>query len=299
MTILTGNVPFGSRVSRTCQELLDDQNNGNILEDQCAALYDDIVDVCGCRPTATLTRTDVAISDILFDKVGTAFNATNTKENTARQFLLDSTSDTYFNTVRSYATDDEIIQRYLVVLALYQLNLSFLINGTSSECSWSFVACEYGKVTSFKLDGTVNVATSQPVFPVDLFNLTTMEEIGLNSFNFLNKTLPEDIGLASRLTSLNLSLNALTGVLPDELFELRSLTVLDLSNNTLSGSLGDKPKIKQLIRLTTLDLGTNNFTGNLLFCDISPSATSIVTDCDGNTPVTCSCCTSCANGAAI
>jgi len=298
MTILTGNVAFGSRVTRTCQELLDDQNNGYILEDQCLSLYDDIVDVCGCRPTASLTRTDVAISDVLFDKVGTAFNTTSTDENSARAFLLNSAQDTYFNTARSYATDDEIIQRYLVLLALYQMNLSSLIDGSSWECTWSFVTCEYGQVTSFKLDGTVNAATS-PTFPVDLFNLTTMEEIGLNSYTFSNSTLPTDIGLASRLTSLNLSTNALTGTLPDEIFELRSLTTLDLSSNTLSGSLDEKSKIKQLIRLTTLDLGSNTFNGTLLFCDISPSATSIVTDCDGNTPVTCSCCTSCANGATV
>ena len=45
---LASTVSFGSRLSKTCQELLNDQNNGYILEDQCIALFDSINSICGC-----------------------------------------------------------------------------------------------------------------------------------------------------------------------------------------------------------------------------------------------------------
>lgn len=121
------------------------------MENQCLSLYNDIVNICGCRPTTTVTRTDATISDLLYAKVGPAFNGSATRENNARVYLLNQNQDTYFNAAKAYATDAEIIQRYQLLVALYKMNLSRLINGTAWECSWSFVECEYGQVTSFKL----------------------------------------------------------------------------------------------------------------------------------------------------
>jgi len=136
MTITTGTVPFGGRLTRTCQELLTDQTNGDILENSCVALYDDIVDVCGCRPTTLpTTRTDAVISNLLLDKVGSDIDTSNTPENLARTFMLNSAQDTYLSTSQQYSTDDEIIQRYLVILALYKMNLSSLVVGSAWECA--------------------------------------------------------------------------------------------------------------------------------------------------------------------
>lgn len=154
-TNLQATVTFSSRVSRTCQELRTDQNNGDILEEQCIALYDTINETCGCTSTGTGSvgaRDDASITALLRDTVGTAIDRASSNEAAALAKLLDSSTDTYFESTRATATDTEIIQRYLLILAYYELNAESSLDTSMyqlSECYWPAVAsCEFGQVTS-------------------------------------------------------------------------------------------------------------------------------------------------------
>mmetsp|Transcript_14583 Transcript_14583/g.35229 ORF Transcript_14583/g.35229 Transcript_14583/m.35229 type:complete len:466 (+) Transcript_14583:130-1527(+) len=297
-TNLSANVSFGSRVTRTCQELLTDQNNGDILEEQCAALYDQILANCGCDSTATIgARDDAAVEALITAK---SIDTTLTDEKAALTALLSTSTDTYFATAKTTLTDAEVVQRYLVILAYYQLNVQSLLTSTlyaASECSgtWSpvVIACEYGQVTSVHFDATVEVpASSPPVIPLDLTKLDYVQTLWINNYSFAS-TLPATITASATLTDLQLINNSLTGTIPDALFELRSLVTLDMKTNALSGNIGAKTKIKQLIRLTYLDLGTNTITGTIPTCELSTTPTTMITDCAAE--VTCTCCTSCAD----
>lgn len=139
---------------------------------------------------------------------------------------------------------------------------------------------------------SVQTPTSgDPIFPTDLFLLEYVQSIKVTNYAFAS-AIPAEFESSDFLTSLDLTGNSLTGTLPDALFELRSLTSLDLSNNGLSGNLGDKSKIKQLVRLTNINLGTNAFTGSIPTCELSTKPTTIIADCS---EVTCGCCTTCAD----
>ena len=140
-------------------------------------------------------------------------------------------------------------------------------------------------------DGTTQAASTTPVFPIDLFRMD-VNAIAVVNYAFAS-TIPASIPQSDLVTSLELKGNSLTGTLPDALFELRSLTKLDLSINGLSGNIGDKTKIKQLIRLDYLDLGTNTFTGTIPTCELSTTPATFISDCASE--VTCTCCSSCAD----
>ncbi|CAJ1957556.1 unnamed protein product [Cylindrotheca closterium] len=291
-TNLSGEISFGSRVTRTCQELLDDQNNGDILEEQCIELYDDILATCGCDSTATIgARDDAGITAII---QAAGIDTTGTNEASALTDLLSATTDTYFASEKATMTDPQVVERYIMILAHKQLKLQSLL---SSElpfevCFWQTAfTCEYGRVTWVYFDGVFEVATGTPAFPVDLFRL---EASRITVVNYsLASTIPASIPQTDLLTNLELYANSLTGTLPDALFELRSLTTLDLSNNGLSGNIGDKTKIKQLIRLDNLDLGNNAFTGTMPTCELSTTPATFISDCASE--VTCTCCSSCAD----
>lgn len=298
---LTDTVSFGTRVTRTCQELLTDQNNGDILEEQCIALYDDIVATCGCDSTATIGARDDAAITALIEAEGIDTTVSDTNEALALAVLLDTTTDTYFAGAKATATDAEVLQRYILILAYYQLHAEADLTNTGlysiSECSWtSVVTCEYGQVSTVYFSALVETpASGDPIFPTDLFWLEYVQSIRVNDYAFAS-AMPTDFESPDLLTALDLTGNSFTGTLPDELFELRSLTSLDLSNNGLDGNLGDKSKIKQLIRLTNLNLGTNAFVGTIPTCELSTTPTTLITDCASE--VTCTCCSSCADSTA-
>ncbi|KAM1001307.1 hypothetical protein ACFX2I_007839 [Malus domestica] len=99
----------------------------------------------------------------------------------------------------------------------------------------------------------------QGTLPVELVNLTYLQEIDLNR-NYLSGTIPPEW---SSLPLLNISLlgNRLTGSIPKELGDITTLKSLDISFNHFSGplpqELGSWANIERML------LSANNFTGEL------------------------------------
>ncbi|KAF7088818.1 hypothetical protein CFC21_091887 [Triticum aestivum] len=80
------------------------------------------------------------------------------------------------------------------------------------------------------------------------------------SFNQLSGNIPQGLSNCSVLKLLSVGYNNLSGYLPDELFNVSSLEHLSLHSNWLEGDLNG---ISKLINLVTLDLGGNEFIGNI------------------------------------
>ncbi|TVU33420.1 hypothetical protein EJB05_25237, partial [Eragrostis curvula] len=80
------------------------------------------------------------------------------------------------------------------------------------------------------------------------------------SYNQLSGSIPPGIGNCSMMTSLSAGRNNLSGTLPHVLFNITLLEHLSFRNNQLEGSVGG---IGSLVNLITLDLGGNEFRGNI------------------------------------
>nr|BAK00265.1 predicted protein [Hordeum vulgare subsp. vulgare] len=84
-------------------------------------------------------------------------------------------------------------------------------------------------------------------------------DLCLNKFS---GNIPQRLGDCSKLRELRAGYNNLSGTLPEELFNATSLECLSFPNNDLHGVL-DGSHIINLRNLSTLDLGGNNFSGNI------------------------------------
>ncbi|TYI32377.1 hypothetical protein ES332_A04G056400v1 [Gossypium tomentosum] len=104
------------------------------------------------------------------------------------------------------------------------------------------------------------------VFPSSAFNLTSLTFMDFSS-NFLRGTLPNNISGLSYLRELHLYANLLRGRVPGWLFSLPSLEYLDLHSNKLNGPIDpiQEPNLV-LLNLTSLDLSSNNLSGNIKSC---------------------------------
>ncbi|KAG8063131.1 hypothetical protein GUJ93_ZPchr0003g17197 [Zizania palustris] len=124
-----------------------------------------------------------------------------------------------------------------------------------------------------------------PILPA-LMNHTMLTSLDLNSCN-LTGGIPAEIGLLGQLSELHLAMNQLTGLIPASLGNLSAVLHLDLSANQLDGSVpatvGDINSLEAFIiwgnqlqgdleflstlsnctRLSILQIGENNFTGEL------------------------------------
>ncbi|KAG6639470.1 hypothetical protein CIPAW_10G103000 [Carya illinoinensis] len=118
--------------------------------------------------------------------------------------------------------------------------------------------------------------------PPSLFNISSLQIISLVD-NQLSGTIPSSIFKISSLQELYLGVNKLSGLMPSIFFNISSLQMIDLSFNMLYGGLsthmfdhlpnlqylniscnqlsGELTKIGNLIMLTRLGLGDNNFEG--------------------------------------
>ncbi|XP_051195037.1 tyrosine-sulfated glycopeptide receptor 1 [Lolium perenne] len=81
-------------------------------------------------------------------------------------------------------------------------------------------------------------------------------------FNKFSGSIPQGFGDCSMLTELRAGYNNISGTLPDELFNVTSLEYLSFPNNGLYGVL-DSASIVNLRNLVTLDLGGNQFHGQI------------------------------------
>ncbi|CAL5049856.1 unnamed protein product [Urochloa decumbens] len=82
------------------------------------------------------------------------------------------------------------------------------------------------------------------------------------SLNQLGGGIPPGFANCSRLRVLSAGRNNLTGELPGDIFDVKPLQRLLLPSNQIQGNL-DPERIAKLVNLVALDLGYNNFTGEL------------------------------------
>ncbi|KAG2648608.1 hypothetical protein PVAP13_1NG058300 [Panicum virgatum] len=82
------------------------------------------------------------------------------------------------------------------------------------------------------------------------------------SYNHFSGGIPPELGSCSVLRVLKAGQNNLTGNLPDELFTATALEYLSFHDNYLQGVL-DGARLIKLSNLAVLDLGGNNFSGDI------------------------------------
>ena len=92
---------------------------------------------------------------------------------------------------------------------------------------------------------------SQDGIPQEIYSLTNLEELYLDSNKFTGK-ISEQIQSLRRLTTFSAANNLLTGFLPPEITKLSNLSILRLHNNMLSGELS--PVVTSLKSLSVLNL---------------------------------------------
>uniref|UniRef100_A0A453ND79 Leucine-rich repeat-containing N-terminal plant-type domain-containing protein n=1 Tax=Aegilops tauschii subsp. strangulata TaxID=200361 RepID=A0A453ND79_AEGTS len=80
--------------------------------------------------------------------------------------------------------------------------------------------------------------------------------------NKFSGNIPKQLGDCSKLRELRFGYNNVSGIVPDELFNATLLEYLSFRNNHLNGVL-DGVHITKLRNLVTLDLGGNNFSGEI------------------------------------
>ncbi|KAJ6876254.1 hypothetical protein NC652_035580 [Populus alba x Populus x berolinensis] len=96
--------------------------------------------------------------------------------------------------------------------------------------------------------------------PVEIGNAVQLERLVLSN-NQLGGTIPKEIGNLTALSVLNLNSNLLEGTIPVELGHSAALTTLDLGNNQLSGSIPEK--LADLVQLHCLVLSHNKLSGSI------------------------------------
>ncbi|KAJ4866391.1 receptor like protein 23 [Raphanus sativus] len=93
-----------------------------------------------------------------------------------------------------------------------------------------------------------------------LFEFHQLRYLNLSYNNFISSSLPPKFGNLNRLEVLSLSSNGFLGQVPTSFSNLRMLSYVDLSQNKLIGSF---PSVRNLTKLTLLDLSHNHFSGTL------------------------------------
>ncbi|KAG2308868.1 hypothetical protein Bca52824_028616 [Brassica carinata] len=114
-----------------------------------------------------------------------------------------------------------------------------------------------GAVTMLRLQACLS-GTLKP--NSSLFRLHHLRHLVLYQNNFLSSSLPLEFGNLSRLEVLYLANNSFVGQGPSSFNNLSLLTYLVLSLNKLTGSF---PLLRNLSKLSVLDLSNNHFSGTL------------------------------------
>jgi hypothetical protein len=125
------------------------------------------------------------------------------------------------------------------------------------ECKWLDVVCDDdGRVVALLLDEK-NVLGQ---IPNDLGLLTDLTSLQLFD-NRLTGTIPSSLGLMTALVDLDLRDNTLTGTIPSSIGDLKALTILQFWSNQLRGTI--PPSFGALTALSFLGMSDNELTGTI------------------------------------
>ncbi|XP_071727316.1 LRR receptor-like serine/threonine-protein kinase ER2 [Rutidosis leptorrhynchoides] len=139
----------------------------------------------------------------------------------------------------------------------------------TDHCTWEGIICnKAGSVKEilyvYYMGSNKGVRDLGSLHFASLMNLQVLEIVDIG----FEGSIPDQIGLLSKLVELSLRGNWLTGPIPPSLTDLTQLTDLHLSWNNFTGPI--PPSLTNLTRLTDLDLSRNKFTG-----PIPPSLTNL------------------------
>ena len=145
-------------------------------------------------------------------------------------------------------------------------------SGTIPSCLSNLQLIEFLSLDSNMLSGTI---------PSSLGSLMFMKNLSLND-NMLTGSIPNIFDGFNQLSVLYVHDNLFTGLMPFSLADVSSLTELFVHDNSLSGDLMNVFNGSHQSKLTTVQLSSNQFTGELpgqLFLSKSLQSMSAVSNC--------------------
>jgi Leucine-rich repeat (LRR) protein len=216
-------------------------------------------------PTLPPSNVEQTIMDILhqaaaFDD-GTALKTSSSSQNLAFEKIIQDSEATSYSASR-------LIQRYALLTLWFSLIASDTDESSAiaqplpaDECiDFEYVDCDAnGNVISFELTWK-SQPTGRVTLPNEIGLLTKLTRINLEG-NSIQGTLPTTLGLLTNLQSLGLRWNRFTGVIPTYFEKLTHLTDVGLDHNLLTGSVPST--LAKLSFLTWLSLAENALTGSL------------------------------------
>ncbi|XP_003621166.2 probable leucine-rich repeat receptor-like protein kinase At1g35710 [Medicago truncatula] len=131
-------------------------------------------------------------------------------------------------------------------------NITFL-------CTWKEIVCnKAGSIKRIFIDSATTSEIHFETLNLSVFhNLEILFVYGIG----LQGTIPEEIGLLTKLTDIDLSHNSLEGKIPPSIGNLRQLKNLDISYNNLQVSIPHE--LGFIKNLTSLDLSHNRIKGQI------------------------------------
>nr|CAB3448893.1 unnamed protein product [Digitaria exilis] len=136
-----------------------------------------------------------------------------------------------------------------------------VLNISSNKFTGQFTSITWKTMENLvALNASNNSFTGQ--MPTHFCNISPSFAVLDLCYNQFNGTVPPGLGNCSMLRVLKAGHNNLIGTLPDELFNATSLEYLSFPNNNLQGVLHGT-QIINARKLSTLDLGGNNFIGDI------------------------------------
>ncbi|KAK3036658.1 hypothetical protein RJ639_030227 [Escallonia herrerae] len=135
------------------------------------------------------------------------------------------------------------------------------LENSPSHCDWYGVTCNEAKsVTAINLTYPCLLGSGAELGNLNFSCFPNLTLLFLSGCG-IRGSIPNQIGMLSKLERLYLPSNSLSGNLPLSLANLTQLTRLDLRENHISGSV--PVEIGYLKHLTFLDLSFNNFSGRI------------------------------------
>jgi Leucine rich repeat len=166
-------------------------------------------------------------------------------------------------------TDEVKLSRYALAAFYYSTNGDGWTQNQNwltdaDACLWFYTGSACGptkEIISLEMDSN-KVSGS---IPRDLALLTSLETISIRNGedSTMIGTLPSELSALTGLTSFAISNNKLTGGIPTSYGVWINLQSLELRNNGLQGSLDGTSFASTYSKLTSMDLGGNQFTGSL------------------------------------